>query len=294
MTLKNFLFSISIICSSLIFAQQVPDTNIVSTKSGIVSYETVKSYTLEDIVITGTSYYDKSVLQSLTGLMIGQKIKIPGDDVSKVITNMWKQKLFDDVSVSIQDVHDDKIVLGVNLREKPRLSSFSIKGLSKGKANSLREEITLKSGQIITDNVLATVSNEIKKYFAEKGFLDTDVKFEQEKEDPKKNTAKLRIIVDRGNKIKIHDIRFTGNKSMTDKELRKLLKDTKRKKAWFAKSRYDEAKYTEDKQHIIEKYLTMGYRDIEITSDSVYRYDKSLLEIVIHIYEGSKYYFRNI
>lgn len=272
-------------------AQVVPDT---TTKPVLVEYDRIKSYTLEDIVITGTTFYDKSVLQILTGLSIGQKIKVPGDDISKIITNLWKQKLFDDVSVTIQEIHDDRIVLGVNVKEKSRLSTFSIKGLRKGKANALREEISLKSGQVITENLLATTRAEIRKHFMDKGYLDTEVKFDTEADDPKKNTSKLRITVDRGSRIKIHDISFTGNTAMSDKKLRRLLKDTKRKRALFAKSRYDEIKYQDDKQRIIEKYQSMGYRDITIVSDSVYRYDKSTLAIQINLEEGHKYYYRNI
>ncbi len=168
MTIRIQLFLLfSLMLPVIALSQQVPDTLIQNTKSNMVDYESVKTYTLEDIVITGTNYYDKSVLQILTGLSIGQKIKVPGEDISKVIVNMWKQKLFDDVSVSIQEIHDDKITLAINLREKPRLSTFSIKGLRKSKANALREELTLKSGQIITDNTLATVSNEVKKFYHE-------------------------------------------------------------------------------------------------------------------------------
>lgn len=276
------------------FAQLPPDTLSKPAQGTMIDYERSHTYTLEDIVITGTNYYDKSVLQILTGLSIGQKIKVPGEDISRVITNMWKQKLFDDVSISIQDIHDDKIILAINLKEKPRLSTFSIKGLRKGKANTLRDELTLKSGQVITDNLLATTRAEIRKYFMEKGFLDADATFEVEPDDPKKNTAKVRILVDRGTKIKIHDITFTGNKALSDRKLRGLMKDTKRKRALFAKSRYDEIKYQDDKQHIIQKYQSLGFRDIALVSDTVYRYDKKTLAIRIDIEEGHKYYYRNI
>ncbi len=295
MTIRIQLFLLfSLMLPVIALSQQVPDTLIQNTKSNMVDYESVKTYTLEDIVITGTNYYDKSVLQILTGLSIGQKIKVPGEDISKVIVNMWKQKLFDDVSVSIQEIHDDKITLAINLREKPRLSTFSIKGLRKSKANALREELTLKSGQIITDNTLATVSNEVKKFYHEKGYLDTEVKFEQEMDDAKKNTAKLRIIVDKGKKIKINEIYINGNTALTDKQIHKLMKDTKRKKVLFAKSRFDENKFQDDKMKVIEKYMSLGYRDIEIVTDSVYRYDESSLNITMNVNEGHKYYYRDV
>lgn len=275
-------------------AAQTPDSGAVAKPQTFINYTSPKKYELANIVITGTNFYDKSVLMVLSGLTVGQSITIPSEDITKAVNNLYKQKLFDDVSVRIMDIQDNKITLEIYLREKPRLSSFTIKGLRKGKANTLREELTLKAGQIVTDNVLASTRNEIKRYYAEKGFLDADATITQELDDPKKNTAKLKIDVNRGPKIKIHDVVIEGNNALTDKKVRKLLKDTKPKRRLFAKSRFEEDKYNDDKQRVIEKYLSMGYRDIEIVSDSIYRYDRATLQIVIRLNEGRKYYFRDI
>ena len=155
------------------------DTSSISkSKMGYIDYSFPKTYEITGVLISGTNYYDKSVLQVLSGLEIGQKIKIPGDDISKAINNLWKQKLFDDVKISILDITDDKVSLEIMLREKPRLSTFTIKGLRKSKATSLRDELTIKSGQIITDNMLNSTRSQIKKYFIDKGFLDADATFE--------------------------------------------------------------------------------------------------------------------
>jgi outer membrane protein insertion porin family len=271
-----------------------PDSGAIEQEQKFIDYSFPRTYTLKDIVITGTSFYDRNVLFALSGLTLGDPIKIPGEEITKAITSLWKQKLFDDVSVRIMDIEDDQLTLEINVKEKPRLSTFAIRGLKKGKANSLREELSLKAGQIITDNLLATTRQEIKKYYIEKGFLDADATFDQEVDDPKRNTAKLKINVDRGPKIKIHDIIINGNTALPDKKVRKLLKDTKRKRRFLAKSRFIEDKYQDDKQHIIRKYLSLGYRDITILSDSIYRYDNRTINIQIKIDEGDKYYFRNI
>ncbi|MFN5919956.1 MAG: outer membrane protein assembly factor, partial [Bacteroidota bacterium] len=259
-----------------------------------IDYAYPKTYILENIVITGTSFYDKTVLQILSGLTIGQKIKIPGEDISKAINNLWKQKMFDDIAIKVFDVDGNKITLELFLKEKPRLSTFAIKGLKKGKANSLREEISLKAGQVITETLLANTRYEIKKFYNEKGFLDADVRFEQEPDDPKRNTARLKINVNLGRKVKISDISFDGNTSLTDSKIRRLFKDTKPKYRFLAKSRFDEDKYQDDKQRIIAKYLSLGYRDIAILKDSIYRDEKGFIKIKIDLAEGNKYYFRNI
>ena len=293
-TFKLIIYSIFFFICAATQAQVEDSTSISINPKDFIDYSSSRSYELANIVITGTNYYDKSVLQILSGLTIGQKIRVPSEDLTKTITNLYKQKLFEDVSLRILDIVDDKLTLEIFVKEKPRLSTFSLKGLSKGKSNTLREELSLKAGQIITENLLASTVNEIKVYYAEKGFLNTTVKITQEPDDAKKNTAKLRIEVNRGSKIKINDIIIEGNTALEDKKVRKLLKDTKSKRRLFAKSRFIDEKFQDDKQHIIEKYLSLGYRDIEIVSDSVYRFDEKTLNIKIVLNEGKKYYFRNI
>ena len=112
--------------SNTLFAQ---DTSKINTPApSLVDYSFPKTYEISGIMISGTNFYDKGVLQTLSGLSIGQKIKVPGDDISQAISTLWKQKLFDDVKIKVLDITDGKISLEIVLREKPRLSTFTIKG----------------------------------------------------------------------------------------------------------------------------------------------------------------------
>jgi outer membrane protein insertion porin family len=291
--IKHIFFAILSMLAALVSIAQ--DTSSVSkSKMGYIDYSFPKTYEITGVLISGTNYYDKSVLQVLSGLEIGQKIKIPGDDISKAINNLWKQKLFDDVKISILDITDDKVSLEIMLREKPRLSTFTIKGLRKSKATSLRDELTIKSGQIITDNMLNSTRNQIKKHFIDKGFLDADATFETIPDDPRKNTSKLRITVNQGEKVKINSINIIGNTTVPSNKIKRTLKKTKERKRFLAKSRYIEGEYEEDKKKIIEKYLTLGYRDVEIIKDSIYRFDRKSININITLNEGIKYYYRDV
>ncbi len=59
-----------------------------------------REYTIAGIKITGTKYLDESLLQSISGLTVGDKVTIPGgDNFSKAINNLWKQHLFADVTI---------------------------------------------------------------------------------------------------------------------------------------------------------------------------------------------------
>ncbi len=258
-----------------------------------INYNNPKQYIIEGINIIGTEYYDKSALAVISGLSIGQKIRIPSEDISKAINNLWKQKLFEDVKIVIAKIEDDKVWFEIYLKEKPRLSSFTIKGLKKGKAEELREQLTLRSGQIVTENVLNSTYREIRKYYEEKGFLDAYATFEQIPEENKKNMVRLRINVFKGKKIIISSIEFVGNKEVESRKLRKVLKETKVKKYFFTKSKFIDDLYQEDKQNILNKYLSLGFRDATVIKDSVWR-DKKGIKIKLYVFEGQKYYFRNI
>lgn len=59
-------------------------------------------------------------------------------------------------------------------------------------------------------------------------------------------------------------------------------------------AKFDEKKFLEDKDNILEYYNTLGYRDAVIEKDTVYHTLKSGLNIDLKINEGHRYYFGNI
>jgi len=62
----------------------------------------------------------------------------------------------------------------------------------------------------------------------------------------------------------------------------------------FSSAKFDEKKYTEDKESILEFYNTLGYRDAIIDKDTVYSVGNGNLNIDLKMNEGRKYYFGNI
>jgi len=62
----------------------------------------------------------------------------------------------------------------------------------------------------------------------------------------------------------------------------------------FKSSKYLKDKYEEDLEKLIVKYNAQGYRDAKLITDSVYRNPDNTVGIDINLYEGERYYFRNI
>jgi outer membrane protein insertion porin family len=117
------------------------------------------------------------------------------------------------------------------------------------------------------------------------------------KPDPnQENSVVLQVIINKGKRVKVHSIDFTGNKDFRSAKLRKYLKKTKQQAFYkvFGSGKFNKEKYEEDKQKLIAKMQEKGYRDAAILKDSIYKYNNKSVGIKIDLYEGPKYYFGDI
>jgi outer membrane protein insertion porin family len=270
---------------------------IVATKPAVAQGggDEPKKYELGGITVSGARYLDPNTLISLTGLRIGDAINIPGEEIGKSIRKLWGQGILGDVSVTIARIEGNKIYLDYNLKERPRLSKFTFSGVRKGQTEELTKKITLIRGKVVTDALLNNTRSQVRKFFVNKGFLDTKVNVVQVADSALSNSVALRIEVDKGNKVRIHDIEFEGNTAFKDNKLRSKLKKTKARKPYkfLTSGKFQKSEYEDDKKSLLEYYNAQGYRDAVIVSDTLIRDDKGLA-LRIKVDEGPKYFFRNI
>ncbi|WP_082773653.1 outer membrane protein assembly factor BamA [Hymenobacter sp. PAMC 26628] len=254
-----------------------------------------KKYVLGGITVSGTRYLDPNTLVGLSGLRIGDNITIPGEEIGKAIRKLWAQGILGDVNVTIARIEGDKIFLDFTLKERPRLSKFTFDGMSKGKTEELTKKIALIRGKVVTDALLNNTRAQVRKFFVNKGYLDTKVNILQVPDSSLSNSVALRINVDKGNKVRIHDITFEGNKAFSDYKLKGKLKKTKERKPYkfLTSGKFQRTEYEEDKKKLVEFYNAEGYRDAIVVSDTLVRDDKGLA-LTIKVDEGPKYYFRHI
>ena len=254
-----------------------------------------KKYVLGGITVSGARYLDPNTLISLTGLRVGDAITVPGEEIGKSIRKLWAQGILGDVSVTIARTEGDKIFLDYNLKERPRLSKFTFAGIRKSQTEDLTKKITLIRGKVVTDALINNTRTQVRKFFVNKGYLDAKVNIVQVADSALSNSVALRIDVDKGSKIRIHDIAFEGNKAFSDRKLKGKLKKTKERKPYkfLTAGKFQRNEYEEDKKKLLEFYNAEGYRDAAIVSDTLMRDDKGLA-LRIKVDEGPKYYFRHI
>ncbi len=264
----------------------------------VVSYDNPKEYSIAGVKVEGTQFLDKDILVAISGIRIGDRIEIPGPEISKAVKNLWKQQLFANVKIYIDSTDGDKAWLKYVVAERPRLSGFTFRGTTKSEENDLREKIKLNRGKVLTDNVKVNTVSTIKAYYADKGFLNASVDVKEVLDTTQANSMLYYIYVDKSHRVKIDKINITGNSAVSTNKLHSLMKKTKENTytPWsiFSLSRFKPKEYETDKGHILDYYSAHGYRDAHIVTDSVYKNADGNLNIDINLVEGNKYYFRNI
>ena len=263
-----------------------------------VDYNNPKEYVIGGVRVEGNSYYTDEVILSVCGLTVGNKITIPGEDVSNIVRKMWAQKYFDNVAIDIDRVSEkgDSVYLCLNLREKPRLSYIEFTGVKSGEKKELLERLHLRRGSFFTDYEDVVSRDIIKRFYAEKGFINCKVDTRLVPDSTIAHANKLYFSVERGEKIKVKDINFIGNENVSDFKIARSMKKTKSNKFYnlFSSKKFNRKEFINDKKSAISAFNEEGYRDARLVRDSVYYVDEKHVNIDLYFDEGDRYYFRDL
>ena len=132
---------------------QVDSLSVAQTDSLVLQSQTAlpvieytmqrKTYEIAGISVTGADSYEDFVLIGFSGLAVGDKIEIPGDQITKSLKRFWKQGLFSDVKFKATKIEGDKIWLEIALKQRPRVSDIVYNGLRKTE----QEDVEVKASK---------------------------------------------------------------------------------------------------------------------------------------------------
>ncbi len=271
----------------------IPSNEVLLDK---VNFKKVKTYILGGISVKGNNQFSDQSIKVFSELIVGKTIKVPGDKLTGAIKKLWNSKLFSNVDVYVTLIDGENIYLEFEVQELSKLSKVTMQGVKKNKASDLQKETEFQKGVMLTENLITTTKNYIKKKYVDKGFLKTKVTIDTKIDTTGNNVEKALIVIDKGDKVKIKNLRFHGNTAFKEKRLKKLLKKTKQKNPLhiFKPSRYREKEYGEDLERLVEKYREKGYRDAQVLKDSISWNDDNTINLDIIVNEGRRYYFGDI
>ncbi|MSS17302.1 BamA/OMP85 family outer membrane protein [Sodaliphilus pleomorphus] len=256
-----------------------------------------QKYEIAGIKVTGVDNYEDYIIIGYSGLAVGQRIDIPGDEITNAAKRFWHQGLFSKVQIKVDKIYGNKAWLEFVLRQQPRVSVINYVGMKKGEQKDITEKLGLQVGNQMTPNIADRIKMIVEKYFKDKGFEKVTCEVNQREDLSKQNEVIVDIVVDKHSKIKVHKIYIDGNHVLSDGRIKRTMKKTNEKGSLiklFSQKKFVASDYAADKQRIIDKYNELGYRDARIVSDSVTNYDEKTVDVHIKVDEGKRYYISGI
>ncbi len=274
-------------------AQTAVDTII---PAGPIVLEKNKKYMIGGIAVSGNETISEQSILIFSGLGTGQRLKIPGDKLSSAIKKLWTSKLFSNVDVFVTKIDGDAIYLEIAVRELDKVGDVTITGLKKSKIEEIEKEIEFQNGSMLTENLIKTTENYIVDKYREKGYLRTKVTITTRRDTSQANVQDALIVIDRGDKIGIKNIRFHGNTALKDSKLKKTMKKTKEKGITriFSPSKFVEDLYQEDLEKVVEAFQEKGFRDALVVKDSLSWNEDNTINLDIFLNQGERYKFGDI
>ena len=263
-----------------------------------VDYNNPKEYIVSGISVEGNKYVSSNKIIDFTGMMEGMKLAVPGDDVSSIIDRLWFSTYFEDATIAIDSIVPtrDSAYFKISVVERPRVSAWTYSGIKSGERKEIEERVNLRRGGVFSDYVAKTATDIILRYYKEKGFLLAKVDVQPQVDSMIKGAIRVNFAIDKGKKVKIKKITFSGDISLKEGKLVRSMKKTKDARLinFFSSKKFDEKEYPNDKKGLISAFNEAGYRDARIIKDTMYYIEPDRLQIDFTIDEGKKYYFRNI
>ena len=297
----RYCLSIILLALACIFSYSTvnaQENNKTENDQPVILYNgTPKKYEIADIKVTDIENYEDYVLIGISGLAVGQTITVPGDDITSAIKRYWRHGLFSDVKITAEKIEDNKIYLYIHLSLRPRITDIRFHGVKKSEREDLQAKLGMAKGSQVTPNLIDRAKIIIKRHFDDKGFKNAEINIVESEDPANKEQVYVDVNIDKKDKVKVHKITIDGNSVLTDKKLKRVMKKTNEKGKLvnlFRAKKFIDERYQEDKQKIIDKYNELGYRDAIIEIDSVTPYDEKTVDVYMKIYEGNKYYLRDI
>ena len=295
MRYKSLLLAIICAAASLTAgAQQVADTIF---NPPIIYGAMPRVYEIAGIQVTGAPNYDDETVLGYAGLKVGDRLAIPGDDLTAAVKRLMRHGLFAQTQVKVLKTAGDKAWLELALRTQPRISKVNYIGMKKADRDDIQEKLQLMKGNQITQNIVNRAEAIIRQHYKQKGYGNADVHITLHEDLSAPNEMIVDIAVDRHDKVKVHKIYLEGNEVLSDSKLKRTIKKTNEKGnilKLFSQKKFVESDYQDDLNRILEKYNELGYRDARIVADSIVPYDDKTVDVYITLDEGQRYYIKDI
>ena len=243
---------------------------------------------IKDIQILGNKRVSDETIKIYGDITINKNYS--EQDINKILNNLYSTNFFEDVKINLNNG-----VIIINLKEYPVINQLIILGETSNKyKEQIKKIISLKAkDSFIRGNLLKDIDS-IKRLYNSVGYNFLEVEAKTRKID--ESNLDLVFDIKKGEVTKISKISFVGDKKVREKRLRDIIASEENKfwKFISKNTKFNENLVSLDIRLLTNYYKSIGYYDVDITSNSAEINKKGNVELTYSINAGKRYIIRKI
>jgi outer membrane protein insertion porin family len=251
------------------------------------------TYSLAEIVKDIKVFGNKRISKE-TIIVLG-KIKFDVDyndnKLNEIFKNLYQSDFFNKIEFNLKSS-----ILEITIDENPIIEDLEIVGIkSSNLTKFILEKLSLQSRRSYIESALLSDLNLIKSIIKSNGYYFSEIKT-QSILNEEQNSVKLIFDIDLGEKAKINEIQFFGNKNVKDRKLNNVI-TSEEARFWkfLSQSVYLNNERIELDKRLLENfYKNNGYYDVKISNSFVEFKNNKYLKLIYNIESGEKFTFNKL
>ena len=241
------------------------------------------------VKIEGNKRISKQSIMVFGNVNIGDSYS--SDDLNVILKNIYDTKFFKKINLDIKDS-----ILSIIVDENPIIEAVEINGIKQTKLKDfILENISLQNRKSYIESSFKSDLNLIKNIIKSSGyyFAKIDSKYLL---NESQNSVKLIYDIDLGEKAKINEIQFLGDKKIKDRKLKNVI-TSEEAKFWkfISQSKYLNYEQIElDKRLLTNYYKDNGYYQVSVNNSFVEFKNDGTFKLIYTIDAGEKFLFNKL
>ncbi len=210
--------------------------------------------------------------------------------INEILNNLYSTNFFEDVQIN-----EINGILNISVKEYPVVNQLIVLGEKSSKIkNEIKKRISTKSKRSFIKSSLSKDIELIKSLYSSIGYNFANVEVKVKELD--KSNFDILVEIERGEITKISSISFVGDKKIRDNRLRNIIaSETDRfYKIISRNTKFSQNLVNLDLRLLKNYYKSLGYYDVEITSNSAELNKDKNIDLVYSINAGKRYRINKI
>lgn len=263
-------------------AEEEPETATTDAVEEPKAKTTDTALTVKEIEFEGIMEESEGLIKSIIQTRVGEEIS--PYQLSQDIKNLHKDTgFFEDIPIDVVPAEDGGLKVIYRLIPNPKIEGIiNIIGNEELKYNKIKDAISLKPGELCTEQRLWENKQNILKTYKEAGYYLAEVETLADL-NPDTNTITVTYEITEGQRIKVQEINFIGNDNLSSKSLSKQIKTRTGK-------HFDENFFEEDLITLVRYYQDAGFNQARIARhEKRFSDDKTELMLDLTVDEGPQF-----